>query len=109
MKAEEGGSFGRRGYKSDIGGNVLEHLSRSPKQPGKAIGIEGLRGTYLDTSELAAYLGRTPQAIRDMVCRHKIPFRKPGGRLLFIKSEIDTWVQGSKGITLNELQKNDDR
>ena len=58
---------------------------------------------YLNTKQLAEYIGRSPKAIRDMVFRRDIPFRKPGGRLLFAKNEIDNWIESSDGISLSEL------
>jgi len=38
-----------------------------------------------------------------LVLRRAIPFRKPGGRLLFVKDEIDRWIQNSAGISFDEL------
>jgi excisionase family DNA binding protein len=58
---------------------------------------------YLTVEELSAYVKRSPGAIRNLVLRRKIPFRKPSGRLLFDRQEIDKWVQGSPGISLKEM------
>ncbi len=54
---------------------------------------------YLGINQVADMLHRSPAAIRNLVMRRKIPFRKPGGRLLFIESEIKQWVETSPGIT----------
>jgi hypothetical protein len=62
---------------------------------------------FMTACELASYIRRSPGAIRNLVLRRKIPFRKPMGRLLFIKREIDEWVKMSEGISLQEIQKND--
>jgi len=49
---------------------------------------------YLNTKEVAKILGRSPGAIRNLVSRNRIPYRKPGGRLLFLMNEITEWVEG---------------
>ena len=46
----------------------------------------------LDAKEVAQYLKRSPSAIRNLVMRRKIPYRKAGGRLIFFKEEIDRWL-----------------
>jgi hypothetical protein len=66
-----------------------------------------LEGQYLNIDELSIYIKRSKGAIRNLVLRRAIPFRKPAGRLLFLKSEIDLWIQRSPGKSLDEiLEKN---
>ncbi len=64
---------------------------------------------YLDTIALSESLlpWLTPGAIRNLVMRGKIPFRKVGGRLVFIKSEISEWVETSPGLKLEDLDIQD--
>ena len=57
----------------------------------------------LNVEELAKYLKRTPSAIRNLVMRRQIPFRKVAGRLVFFKEEIDLWLQEAPGVTLEEM------
>jgi excisionase family DNA binding protein len=58
--------------------------------------IEEIRDVlYLDVAGLSKYIPRSPGAIRNLVLRRVIPFHKPGGRLLFIKNEIDEWIKQS--------------
>ena len=59
---------------------------------------------HFNSKEAAEYLRRTEGAIRKLVLRRAIPFHKPGGRLLFVKSEIDQWIQRSEGVTLEKLE-----
>ena len=54
-------------------------------------------------NETAAYLRRSAGAVRKLKMRRLIPFRKPGGRLVFIKEEIDLWIQRSGGVSLNDI------
>jgi len=59
---------------------------------------------WLTVHELSGYLKRSPGAIRNLVLRRKIPFRKPAGRLLFDLDEIDAWVKASDGISFEEIR-----
>lgn len=59
---------------------------------------------YLTVSELSQYLKRSPGAIRNLVLRRAIPYRKPAGRLLFDKEEIDLWIKDSEGTSLEEIR-----
>jgi len=61
---------------------------------------------YLSFSECMEIVpGRTENGIRGLVKRRAIPFRKVGGRLVFIRSEIERWIDGSPGVSLEDLQK----
>lgn len=59
---------------------------------------------YLTTEECARFIGRTPGAIRNLVMRRAIPFRKPSGRLLFVRTEIENWICESPGVSLKDLR-----
>jgi excisionase family DNA binding protein len=69
--------------------------------------MDGLK-EIMNTEETAAFLGRTPGAIRNLVMRRKIPFRKAGGRLLFLREEIKEWIMASPGLTLKEWEERRD-
>ena len=62
-------------------------------------------GEVLDTARVAKLIHRTPGAVRALVMRRRIPFRKPGGRLVFIKREIEAWIDMSPGVRLDDLDK----
>lgn len=59
-----------------------------------------------DIKQTAAFLKGSEGAIRNKVLRRQIPFRKVGGRLMFIEHEIKAWAMNSPGVTLEELKKN---
>ena len=59
----------------------------------------------MTTDHLRAFLSRSPGAIRNMVARRKIPFRKVAGRLLFLRCEIDRWIDEAPGIRPEDLLK----
>ena len=54
-------------------------------------------------TELLPWL--TEKAVRNLVARKKIPYRKPGGRLIFIWAEIKDWIDDSPGIKIKELNR----
>lgn len=58
---------------------------------------------YLTVNELSALIHRSPGAIRNLVLRRRIPYRKVGGRLLFLSSEIHPWIRDSPGLPLEEV------
>ena len=59
---------------------------------------------FLTVTELSQYIKRSKPAIRMLVLRRAIPFRKPAGRLLFDKEEIIEWIRMSEGIGINEVR-----
>lgn len=61
---------------------------------------------YLTTKQAAAFLGRSPGAVRNLVLRKKIPFRKVSGRLMFLRSELVRWIESSPGVLLEEALRN---
>ena len=59
---------------------------------------------YFTTNDVAELMGRSPAAIRNLVMRRRIPYRKVAGRLVFILSEIEEWIDKSDGITPENLR-----
>jgi excisionase family DNA binding protein len=57
----------------------------------------------MTTDAVSAYLSRSPGAIRNLVNRRRIPFRRVGGRLLFLRSEIDRWIDEAPGVRPEDL------
>jgi hypothetical protein len=77
--------------------------------PGRKEGITKLSGSYFDVDGLSSYIHRSTGAVRNLVLRRAIPFRKPAGRLLFDKDEIDQWIEKSPGISLKEMNSESER
>ena len=59
----------------------------------------------LDTNQVARFLNRSPGAIRNLVMRRDIPFRKVSGRLVFLREEITTWIEHAPGVRVEDLQR----
>ena len=49
--------------------------------------------SFLDTNEVAMFLGRSPKAIRKLVERGQLPHRRLGRRVIFVRTE---WQEGRK-------------
>ena len=60
---------------------------------------------FFTTVEAAKFIKRTPAAVRQLVTRQQIPFRKPGGRLMFIKEELIKWIESADGVRIDEVNK----
>lgn len=63
---------------------------------------------FLTTQEAAELLRRSPAAVRNLVMRRAIPFRKAGGRLLFIRSELEQWVVDAPGVAIEEIHRGEE-
>jgi predicted DNA-binding transcriptional regulator AlpA len=59
---------------------------------------------YLTTKECGRLIGRSAGAIRNLVLRKQIPHRKPSGRLLFIRSEIEKWIVNAPGVRPEDIE-----
>jgi excisionase family DNA binding protein len=60
---------------------------------------------YLNTNEAALFLGRTPKAIRRMVERGQIPFRRWGKRIVFVREELEEFVNALPGMRPADIRK----
>ena len=65
-----------------------------------------VNGTLLGVAEAAAYLGGSERSLRWHVSRGLIPFRRLGGRIVFKRSELETFVDDLPGITLAQARRN---
>jgi len=60
---------------------------------------------YFDTKQAAKKIKRkSPAAVRSLVARRLIPYRKVAGRLLFLEHELDAWIEGSPGVRIEDLE-----
>jgi excisionase family DNA binding protein len=57
---------------------------------------------YFTTGEVADYLGYPPKRIDNLCAMNRIPFRKDGGRRIFVRQEIDAWVHALQGPTVQD-------
>jgi hypothetical protein len=75
-----------------------EGTSRAPASPVVAEGAPApsaiIAKTVMDTTEVAAYIGRKPWTVRHYVSEGRIPFHRTweNGYPYFLKDEIDAWL-----------------
>ena len=60
---------------------------------------------YLTVAEAAELTSRTPKALRKMVERRQIPYRKHGKRVIFKRVELEEFFDRLPGVTLAEAER----
>ncbi len=60
----------------------------------------------MDVATAASFLGTTEKTIRGQVGRRLIPFRRLGGRIVFVRLEIEAWLGSLEGCPLDEALAN---
>jgi len=62
--------------------------------------------TILDIHQTSKFIHRSPGAIRNLVLRGRIPYRKVGGRrLVFLQEELEKWIMSAPGLRLEEITR----
>ncbi|MEO5957414.1 MAG: hypothetical protein ABIR36_17240 [Nitrospiraceae bacterium] len=85
----------------------LRQMPRKCK--GQALGQRTINGTSaVDVRGAARLIGGpdTEKQIRGLVERRLIPFRKLGGRIIFLRAELEAWLSGLDGCTVEEARGN---
>jgi excisionase family DNA binding protein len=65
-----------------------------------------IAGELLDVTEAARFLGFTEKALRARVERRVIPFRRLGGRICFLKGELERFLAALEGCDADEALAN---
>ena len=76
------------------------------KKPGQAKGPRAIKGEILDVVAAALLLGITDKTIRARRARGLIPFRKWGGRVVFLRSELLQLLKDPPGCSIEEVVEN---
>ena len=63
-------------------------------------------GEVLDVASTATFLGVTEKAVRARVARRLIPFRKWGGRIVFLRTELLEFLESLPGCDLPDALQN---
>ena len=64
-----------------------------------------MREKLLGVEEAAEMLGRSENAVRRMVERRQLPFRKSERRVLFLESELRAFIETLPGLSLEDLRE----
>jgi hypothetical protein len=77
------------------------------KLEGQARGARRIAGELIwDVPGLGARLGLPAKAVYNRAARGEIPHRRLSGRLVFIKVEIERWIAGLPGVSVEEAVAN---
>lgn len=82
-------------------------MGNPPKRKvGQGQGHRRFDGILLDVRSAAQWLGCSDKALRARVARRVIPFRRDGGRILFLRSELEKFAASLPGCHLEEAESN---
>jgi len=71
---------------------LLRSIREKIEKAREELSKEKLERRHMTFYEAADYLGYRDSYLYKLTCHRKIPFRKPGGKLLFFfKDELDEW------------------
>ena len=63
-------------------------------------------GALLDARSCAYFLGTSERAVRALAGKRIIPHRRLAGRVIFIRSEIESWLTKLPGVQPDEVEQN---
>jgi predicted DNA-binding transcriptional regulator AlpA len=75
------------------------------RQPGQGKGPRELAGALLDVRGVAELLGVTEKAIRCRAAQRLLPCRRWGGRVVFLRSEIEAFFAALPGVSIEEARQ----
>ena len=76
------------------------------KQTGMGTGPRTINGAALDVREASAFLGTTEKALRGMIDRQLVPYRRLNSRIILLRNELEYFLAGLPGVTLAEAKNN---
>ena len=91
--------------------NVLNQPNRFKRPPkkkhGQAAGRRKISGEILDVTAVAELLGVSEHTIRARQSRQQIPYRKWGGRIIFLRAEVMRYLEQLDGVSIEEALENE--
>ena len=63
-------------------------------------------GALLDISTASQLVGCSERSLRARVARHTIPFRKLDSRVVFRRSELESFIADLPGVSIEEARAN---
>ena len=76
------------------------------KQKGQGLGPRTIEGAVLDVRCGSLFLGWSEKRTRGLIARRLIPFRRQSGRIILLRAELETWLSGLEGCSLDEARTN---
>ena len=77
------------------------------KQKGQATGPRKIAGELLDVGALADWLGISDDMVRSRVTRRQLPFKRWGGRIVFLRSQVTEFFDKLEGVSVEEAAGNE--
>jgi excisionase family DNA binding protein len=75
--------------------------------PPKKRGPRRIDGAALGVREAGGYLGFPEKKVRRLIERRLLPFRRLGGRIIFLRAELEQWLTTLEvGCTLDQAREN---
>jgi excisionase family DNA binding protein len=65
-----------------------------------------LQGETLDIRATAEYLGTSEKTIRARIARGLLPYRRFGGRIIILRSELSNFLNTLEGVTGEQARAN---
>ncbi|WP_162143047.1 helix-turn-helix domain-containing protein [Pedobacter glucosidilyticus] len=75
---------------------ILNKLNHLESLIGSAATQSSTSFKYLSVVEAARFLDKTPNALRVMVCKNQIKHIKKGGKLYFLQSDIEEYMESGR-------------
>jgi hypothetical protein len=76
------------------------------RKPGQGKGPRRIAGEAMDVRTTTAMLGGTELQTRSLIARGLLPYRRLGGRIICLRSEISAYLNTLPGMSLEEVQAN---
>jgi hypothetical protein len=70
------------------------------------MGLRTINGAALDVRGAAVFLGTTEKALRGMIARQLVPYRRLNSRIVLVRSDLEQFLDGLPGVTLDEARTN---
>ena len=83
-------------------------MARIPprKKAGMASGRRSLAGAMMDFRAVSEEFGGSEQFWRSRVARGVVPYHRFGGRIFFLRSELEEFLRTLPGVSVREAQEN---
>jgi hypothetical protein len=82
------------------------HPTPPRKRKGMKSGRRRLDGEVLDVAAGAELIGETEKATRSQIARGLLPYRRLGGRVVLLRSELLEYLRRLPGVTLAQALEN---
>jgi hypothetical protein len=86
----------------------MERKNPPLKKLGMGKGPRRISGGIMeDLPNAARFLGVSEKALRARVMRRLVPYRRWGGRIIFLRKELESFFNGLSGCPMDEAIRND--